>query len=107
MKYLVIIPALAVAGCATSGAGLQQSKVERTWSSAKASKDVAICFGEAVRGNTDIRNDGDHYWVIRNSSYGPMTRYDFQPDGKGGTMIERRSGFNVGGAADDKLEACL
>lgn len=75
--------------------------------SAKAPSQVATCAAETLMGTPTLRNDGDHYWVIRNNGYGmPAVRWDFKPDGSGGTVIERRSTVYVS-KGDDKIRACL
>lgn len=109
MKILAIaLVSLVLGGCSTaSGSGLAAMRTEIVWTGPKSPKVAATRLAEAIRGNTVLRNDGDHYWVIRNSIYGAMVRYDFYPTENGGSRVERESGFNLAGGADDKLVACL
>lgn len=96
-----------LAACATSGAGLLNSNVEETYASAKPPGTVANCAADRMSGSVDVRNDGDHYWVLRNNGYGiPTVRWDFRPDGNGGTLIERRASIRVNVGTGD-VRNCL
>lgn len=99
--------AMMVSGCATTAAGLGEAKVDETFTSAKAPSAVATCAVERLIGDPQIRNVGDHYWIIRNNGYGlPAVRWDFLPRDGGGTTVELRSAINMNSGAD-KIRACL
>jgi hypothetical protein len=96
-----------ISGCATTAAGLGEAKVDETFTSAKLPSAVATCAVESLIGDPQIRNDGDHYWIIRNNGYGlPAVRWDFLPREGGGTTIELRSAINMNSGAD-KIRPCL
>ena len=63
MRYIVLCSLLS--GCATSAAGLARTDVEMRLTSAKSSQAVATCAAEAMIGNNQLRNEGDHYWILR------------------------------------------
>lgn len=101
------LAAIALSGCATSAAGLYRSKVEKTFTSEKAPQSVATCAVENLKHNTQIRNDGEHYWVMRYNGYNiPQIRWDFLPRAGGGTTIELRTSIDIM-AGDEVIKACL
>jgi hypothetical protein len=104
---LALTGALALQGCATSAAGLSKGKVDESYTSAKAPSAVATCVVETLVGDPVMRNDADHYWIIRNNGYGmPAVRWDFLPKAGGGTTIELRSAIGINNGSD-KVRACL
>ena len=101
----IAVVALFLTGCATSSAGLERSNVEATLHSTKTPQAWATCVAESMIGNTQLRNDGDHYWVLRISGYGiPYVRWDFRPEGSG-SRAELRASFGYG-RAEDRVRAC-
>lgn len=108
MRYVAIVAAcVALSGCATSAAGLYQSKVEQTFTSNKEPQVVATCAAEALIGNNQLRNDGNHYWVLRFNGYGvPQIRWDFLPRQGGGTTVELRTSIDIN-SGDEKVRSCL
>lgn len=102
----VILAASALAGCATSAGGLQRSQVETTIDSAKSPQAFATCVAEVLIGNNQLRNDGDHYWVLRLNGYGvPTARWDFLPRPEGGSRAELRASVSIN-TGDDKVRRC-
>jgi hypothetical protein len=98
---------LALAGCATSAAGIGKGKVEKTWTSQKEPQQVAGCLASRLNGsNPTFQDENGHYVVARNNGWGvPIVRYDVFKEGAA-TKIELRSSFSVG-RGSDKLESCL
>ena len=106
MRYLAIVAALPLSACAMSAGGLARTAVDQSYTSAKPPETVATCVVESLIGNNLIRNEGDHYWVLRMNGYGvPQTRWDFLPDGSG-TRVELRMAIPIA-SGDDKVRACL
>lgn len=104
MKY-AFIALLALSGCATSAAGLADSKVDTTVTSPKSAQAFATCVAEALVGNNQLRNDGDHYWVLRLNTFGvPISRWDFR-NTQNGSTAELRATINVN-SGDEKVRAC-
>lgn len=104
---IAVTSALALQGCATSAAGLSKGKVDESYSSAKAPSAVATCVVETLVGDPVLRNEGDHYWIIRNNGYGmPAVRWDFLPKAGGGTAIELRSAIGINNGSD-KVRSCI
>lgn len=107
MRHLIVGLAIGLTACATTSAGLYESPVEETFTSTKPPSTVANCAADHMRGGAEVRNDGNHYWVLRQNGYGmTVVRWDFIPDGNGGTRIERRSSIPVNTGAGD-VRACL
>ena len=103
---LVILTALTVSGCATSAAGLAKSDVELTLFSDKSPKDWATCSAETMIGPVSLRNDGEHYWVIRTNGYQiPTTRWDFTSVDTGGSKAELRATISIN-SGDERVRAC-
>jgi hypothetical protein len=106
MRYLAILAALPLSACAMSAGGLARTAVDQSYTSAKAPQIVATCVVESLNGNNVIRNNGDHYWVLRMNGYGvPQTRWDFLPSGSG-TRVELRMAIPIA-SGDEKVRACL
>jgi hypothetical protein len=107
MKGLAVLAGLALAGCATTSAGLYESKVEMILESARPPQEVATCVVERLRWSVQMRNQGDHYWVLRLSSYGsPTVRWDFLPQDGGGTRAELRMSIPIA-SGEDRVRECL
>lgn len=106
MRYLVILAALPLSACAMSASGLYRSPVEQTFTSARSPQSVATCVAESLNGNVQMRNNGEHYWVLRFNGYQvPQIRWDFLPR-DGGSTVELRTSINIA-SGDDKVRACL
>mgnify|MGYP006921445301 CR=1 FL=1 len=106
MRYLVVLAALPLSACAMSAGGLARTAVDQTYVSTKTPQVVATCVVESLNGNNVIRNDGEHYWVLRMNGYGvPQTRWDFLPH-DGGTTVELRMAIPIA-SGDEKVRACL
>ena len=106
MRYLAVFAALPLSACAMSSGGLARTAVDQTYTSNKTPQAVATCVVESLMGNNVIRNDGQHYWVLRMNGYGvPQTRWDFLPV-EGGTRVELRMAIPIA-SGDDKVRACL
>ena len=106
-RVLLAAPLAILAGCATSSAGLYRTSVETTIPSKKTSQQFALCVAETLQGNNPLRNEGDHYWVIRTNGYGiPIIRWDFQPQPDGGSIAELRTTINFLSAGTTKVQAC-
>lgn len=104
---VILIATLALAGCATSAAGLKKGDVERQWTSAKAPEQVAGCLAEKlIASNPVFKDEQGHHVVVRNNGYGiPISRYDIYAV-NGTTRVELRSSISINQGAD-KLESCL
>jgi hypothetical protein len=101
------LAAMTLGGCATSSAGLYQTKVETAIPSTKTSQQFATCVAETLQGNNPMRNDGDHYWVVRlNGFQVPIIRWDFVPKPEGGSVAELRTTLNIASAGTTKVRAC-
>lgn len=106
MRYLAIFAVLPLSACAMSAGGLARTAVDQSYTSTKAPQVVATCVVESLNGNNLIRNQGNHYWVLRMNGYGvPQTRWDFVPDGNG-TRVELRMAIPIA-SGDEKVRACL
>ena len=106
MRAFAII-LLGLSGCATSAAGLADSKVEMTLTGARPPKVVATCVADKLIGNNQLRDDGTNYWILRLNMYGfPVSRWDFKPDGNGGTVAELRASLSIN-TGDERVKACL
>lgn len=110
MRILLLCGALvALSGCATSAAGLGRSPVEMVIESpTKTPRQFAECSVETMIGDTDIRGDGDHFYVLRFSAYQtPYARWDFKPRPGGGSIAELRR-LNISyGAGVDRVRDCI
>lgn len=104
MKPAIVLFALLIAGCATTPAGLSQTRVEATVPSDKPAAAFATCVAESLAGNAELRSDGTRYWVLRSVAGTPRHRWDFIPAGDG-SIAELRSTALAGGA-QDKVRAC-
>lgn len=94
------------AACATTASGLAETDVERTFESAKAPQQLANCVADRLNGDTEMRNDGDHYWVIRKNGWGAaVTRWDFRPSPTG-TAVELRTSIPINAGVGD-VRDCL
>ncbi|MES2002261.1 MAG: hypothetical protein V4444_08145 [Pseudomonadota bacterium] len=106
-EVLLTVLSFALTGCATSSAGLYRTSVETTVSSSKTSQKFATCVAETLQGNNPLRNEGDHYWVLRMNGYGvPIIRWDFMPKLSGGSIAELRTTLNFLSAGTTKVQAC-
>lgn len=104
---IALVAALSLSGCATSSSGLARLDADQSHISAKPPGVVATCVVETLIGENHIRNEGEHYWVLRVNGYGiPMIRWDFTPRPDGGTLVELRATVNVN-SGDEKVKACL
>lgn len=107
MKKLLIAPMLGLAACATTSAGLADSDLEETFASRKAPDEVATCAANGMRGSEQVVREGERYWFVRRNTYGAaVTRWDFIPDGNGGTRIELRASIPMNSGAGD-VRRCL
>lgn len=105
MKAIILAAGLSLGGCTMSAKGLANSDLDMTVASTKSAQAFATCSAESMIGNNQLRNDGDHYWILRTNMYGvPITRWDFKPT-PNGSIAELRSslGVNVG---DERVKAC-
>jgi hypothetical protein len=104
-KFVFLLLAPALAGCATSAAGLADRPAKFTLQSGKTPQSWATCAAEKLIGNNQLRNEGDHYWLLRFNGYGiPVVRWDFYPAGTGARAELRATiGINTG---DEKVRAC-
>lgn len=104
MRNIVLAAAFFLSGCATSAAGLYRSPIEMTVESlTKTPRQFAECAVGEMSGSTDIRGDGDHFYVLRFSGYQmPYARWDFRPRPGGGSIAElRRANISIGSGAGD------
>lgn len=108
MRHLPALLAISVlTGCATSAAGLHEAHVRAVYDSTKTSQQFATCVAETLIGNPQMRNDGDHYWVLRMNGYGiPVVRWDFTPRPEGGSHAELRASIPVS-VGTGRVQACL
>lgn len=98
---------LGLAACATSAAGLRDSSVEQTFTSAKPPEQIANCAADRFRGGGQIMREGDRFVVTRRNGYGAVTtRWDFIPDGQGGTRVELRTSIPINAGTGD-VRRCL
>lgn len=95
---------LLLAGCASSSAGLYSTGVKSTVESEKTSQQFATCVAEALMGDTELRSDGEHYWVLRMVMGVPRHRWDFTPTATGSKAELRSTG--LAGAGEDKARDC-
>jgi hypothetical protein len=106
MKNVMLVALLALSGCATSAAGLGRTNVEMTVTSQKPSQAFATCVAEALIGNNQLRNEGDHYWILRFNGYGiAVSRWDFKPNPAGGSIAELRATISIN-TGDERVKAC-
>lgn len=107
MRTLLLAPLMGLAACATTSAGLADTNLEETFASTKDPDEVATCAANRMRGDEQVVRDGDRYWFVRRNTYGAATtRWDFIPDGNGGTRIELRASVPMNSGAGD-VRACL
>src|SRR5690606_3908537 len=100
----LLVLSCALAGCATSSAGLYETSVKRTVLSQKSSSEFATCVAEAFTGDSQLRSSGDHFWVLRMVLDVPRHRWDFTPTPTGSKAELRSTG--LAGAGTDKVESC-
>lgn len=107
MRNLIyVFPILALAGCATSSAGLYQMSVEHRLSGSKSAQEWATCTADLMQGSPTLRGSGGHWWLTRDNGYGiPIIRWDFTDQPGGGSIAELRANA-ITGAAKDKLARC-
>lgn len=103
MKQLVLIAALAVSGCATTAAGLSETRVEKTFESAKPAEAFALCAAENIA-SSNMRSDGTRHWVLIEVYGVPRHRWDFTPTATGSRAELRSTGF--GGSGSGAVERC-
>src|SRR5262245_23199803 len=96
-RNLKLAFALAAAAIgATSGAALAPSLIEIDLESAKTSEAWASCAAQALDGDVEVRNQGDHFWLIHSNGYRtPVARWDFWPRNGGGSRAELRSSVRI------------
>lgn len=100
----ITILAVCLSGCATSPAGLYATRIEKVIESPKPPNAFAICVAEVLGGDTELRSDGSHYWVMRNVAGVPRHRWDFTPQPNGSKAELRSTG--IVGAGADKVQSC-
>lgn len=107
MKSLILVAALALAGCASNqGAMLEQSALQ-TFSSAKKPGEIASCVQQSLNGGPTMGTDGTKFWVTRQSAMGTAVRYDFVPAPTGaGSIVEYRSRLKINNGLS-KVKSCL
>lgn len=103
MKQLCIVAALALAGCATTPAGLAETRVEKSVTSQKTAQVFALCVAENVSGAI-LRDDGARYWVLLEVFGTPRHRWDFIPT-ETGSIAELRS-TGIAGDESGSVEDC-
>lgn len=103
MKWIVPLT-LVVAGCATTPAGLGATDVKATVSSQKSANEFAVCVAETLAGETQLRSNGDHYWVLREVMGVPRHRWDFHSTDNGSIAELRSTG--AAGSGQDRVETC-
>lgn len=104
---LIALLAVPLAGCAFSPDALSRTDVDLRLASPKSPQVVAQCVYGALNFDNPMENDGDHYWVTRMGTNGiPNSRWDFLPDGNGGSRVELRANVPLGNGGD-KVRACL
>lgn len=102
---LALCSAMLLSGCATSAAGLAKSDVELTLFSDKSPQDWATCSAETMIGPVSLRNDGDHYWLLRINGYQvPTARWDFTSTDTG-SKAELRATISIN-TGDERVKAC-
>lgn len=107
MRPVIVAVVVLLPACATSAAGLANSEIEETILSAKSPREFAECSIERMSGNTDIRGDGDHLYVLRFSGYqSPYARWDFKARPGGGSIAELRSVNISYGSGVGDVRAC-
>lgn len=103
MKQLCIIAAIALTGCATTAAGLAETRVKRTITSEKDAKAFALCVAENMT-SSEYRTDGERHWVLIQVYGVPRHRWDFTPS-ENGSVAELRS-TGLAGAGTGDAERC-
>lgn len=106
---VVVLLAALASGCATSARELGQAEVDGVWESARSPQEVATCMAERLTGQNTIRNEGDHWWVIRQgNAFGwSFVRWDMWPKPGGGTRVELRSSIPAGTGEGRLRSDCL
>lgn len=104
MKAIYLTALAALSGCATTPAGLADTDVKTSIASSKTPAAFATCFAESIAGGAQLRNNGEHYWVLRMALGVPRHRWDFKPTAAGSIAELRSTG--VAGSGEDKLRAC-
>lgn len=99
------VSALLAACAANQGAMLEQDALQ-SFTSTKAPGVVAACAQQSLNGGPTMGTDGTNFWVTRQSMAGTAVRYDFKPNGSGGSTVEYRSRLKVNNGLD-KVKACL
>lgn len=108
MRLVVLAAVLLLPGCATTAAGLAQSPLEAVIESpAKSPREFAECSVDKMSGQTDIRGEGDHLYVLRFSGYQmPYARWDFRPRPGGGSIAELRRANISYGSGEGDVRSC-
>lgn len=103
-RVLPLVSAVALAGCATTPAGLADTRVEKTVASSKSSQAFANCVADNLPGDVQIRSEGAHYWVMIYTFDTPRHRWDFTPTTEGSVAQLRSTG--LAGAMTGTVEKC-
>jgi hypothetical protein len=104
MKRLYILGPLALAGCATTPAGLAETRVERTIMSSKSAEEFAVCVAEHLPGGAELRSFAGKYWVLIEVFGTPRHRWDFTAT-ENGSIAELRS-TGLAGSEANKVQNC-
>ena len=104
MRRIALIAALALAGCATTPAGLAKTNVEKTFTSTKTALAWATCVAENTP-EAELRSDGTRHWVLVSEFGVPRIRWDFIPT-EGGSIVEQRTTAFIG-KQSRMVEKCI
>lgn len=104
MKPTAALAALALAGCATTPAGLAETRVEKTISSEKTPEAFAVCVAENLPGSVELRSLEGRYWVLIEVFGTPRHRWDFTPSATGSIAELRSTG--IAGSESGKVQDC-
>lgn len=104
MRKIAAFAALALTGCATTPAGLADTRVEKTILSDKTPEAFAVCVAESLPGMAELRSLEGRYWVLMEVFGTPRHRWDFKPT-ESGSVAELRS-TGLAGSESGKVERC-
>lgn len=104
MRTFALSLVVFAAGCASTPAGLLETRVEESIVSQKTPQNFATCVAENMAGDVELRSAEGRYWVLVSVFDTPRHRWDFSETPNGSIAELRSTGF--AGAGKGTVENC-
>jgi hypothetical protein len=96
MRWIVVLGALALAGCASTDKVLNEP-VTAVYHSPKSPKEVAFCLGNKNNASVLERDDGSRVVLLKNGYGAVSLAFSVSPDGTGSKIEYRKQFGTIGG----------